>query len=314
MDALIDVRGLTKRFGSRTAVEDVSFTAHRGDVLGFLGPNAAGKSSTMRMVTGFLPPTAGRVTVCGFDVLRDPIEVKRRVGYVPEGAPLYNDMTPRSLLHFVAEVRGISGSAKRHRIDDTVDKVALGDVLHQPIETLSKGYRRRVALALAIVHDPEVLILDEPTDGLDPNQRHEVHALLREMARDKVIVLSTHNLEEVETVCTRVIIIARGRVVVDEPIEVLRSRAEQHRAVALTVRAGQLSEARRLLAAIPGLARLDAANESNGRVKLSLLAVAGEDIFAKVQVVCRDNALTDDELHVEPGQLEHVFRHITAGS
>ena len=314
MDVLIDVKGLTKRYGSRTAVDNVSFTVQRGDVLGFLGPNAAGKSSTMRMVTGFLPPTAGSATVCGFDVLRDPVEVKRRVGYVPEGAPLYNDMTPRSLLHFVAEVRGISGAAKRRQIDDTVQKVALGGVLHQPIETLSKGYKRRVALGLAILHDPEVLILDEPTDGLDPNQRHEVHALLREMGRDKATVLSTHNLEEVETVCTCAIIIARGRVVVDEPIEALRARSEQHRTVALTVSASQLSEARRLLEAIPGVERLDAANESNGRVKITLVPVAGEDIFGKVQTVCHDNALTDGEAHVEPGRLEHVFRHVTAGS
>ncbi|WP_199229499.1 ATP-binding cassette domain-containing protein [Azospirillum sp. TSO22-1] len=210
--AMILIENLVKRFGAFAAVDGIGFAVERGTVLGFLGPNGAGKSTTMKMITGFLPPTSGRVRVCGHDVQAEPLAVKRRIGYLPEGAPTYPDMTPLAFLEFVARVRGLKGRAA---IDRAVGRTDLGAVLHQPIDTLSKGYRRRVGLAQAILHDPDVLILDEPTDGLDPNQKHEVRRLIRAMAADKAIILSTHILEEVEAVCTRALIIGRGKVLAE---------------------------------------------------------------------------------------------------
>ena len=223
---LLEVHNLTKKFGPLTAVDDVSFTVAQGEVVGFLGPNGAGKSTTMRMIAGYLAPTAGRVQVCGHDVVERPIEIKTCIGYLPEGAPLYGDMTAKALLNFVAEIRGFRGAERRRRIDDVVAKVNLEEALYQPIETLSKGFKRRVGLAQAILHDPELLVLDEPTDGLDPNQKHEVRELLRSMAADKAIIISTHILEEVDAVCTRAMIIARGRLLIDGTPEELRARAE----------------------------------------------------------------------------------------
>lgn len=205
MSTMLEIRGLTKRFGPFTAVDDIGFSVDSGEVLGFLGPNGAGKSTTMKMVTGFLPPTAGTAIVCGNDVTRDPIAVKRHIGYLPEGAPLYDDMTPAGLLSFNAEIRGLSGTARRDAIDSAVDRLQLDEVYNQQIGTLSKGFKRRVGLAQAILHDPDVLILDEPTDGLDPNQKHQVRELIARMSTDKAIVISTHILEEVDAVCTRAI-------------------------------------------------------------------------------------------------------------
>jgi ABC-2 type transport system ATP-binding protein len=215
MSAMIEIRGLTKHFGPLKAVNGVTFDVAQGEVLGFLGPNGAGKSTTMKMVTGFLSPTSGTMRVAGHDVLEDPVAAKSAIGYLPEGAPAYPDMTPIAFLRFVAEIRGLRGAAGEQRIAEVVRRVHLEGVLRQPIETLSKGFKRRVGLAQAILHDPAVLIMDEPTDGLDPNQKHEVRSLIREMGRSKAIVLSTHILEEVEAVCTRAIIITQGRIVFD---------------------------------------------------------------------------------------------------
>jgi ABC-2 type transport system ATP-binding protein len=232
-DSLIELRQLTKRFGPVNggilAVDRVSFSVAPGEVLGFLGPNGAGKSTTMKMITGFLTPTGGTAIVAGHDVTAEPIAAKEQIGYLPEGAPGYPDMTPASFLEFCAQVRGLTGPAKQTAIDLAVKRTNLEGVLRQPIETLSKGFKRRVGLAQAILHDPRVLILDEPTDGLDPNQKHEVRNLIREMARAegdkrKAIVLSTHILEEVEAVCTRAIIIAGGRVVADASPKELAKR------------------------------------------------------------------------------------------
>ncbi|MBL8671506.1 MAG: ABC transporter ATP-binding protein, partial [Alphaproteobacteria bacterium] len=215
MTAMIEIDGLVKHFGQIRAVDGVSFQVARGEVLGFLGPNGAGKSTTMKMATGFLTPTAGKARICGFDVEEKPIEAKARLGYLPEGAPLYPDMNAGAFLDFIADIRGLSGDKRRARLDHAVRSANLADVLDQPIDTLSKGFKRRVGLAQAILHDPEVLVLDEPTDGLDPNQKHEVRALIASMARDKAIVISTHILEEVQAICSRCIIIARGKVVAD---------------------------------------------------------------------------------------------------
>lgn len=211
----INVKSLDKRFGPIHAVRNVSFSVSRGEVLGFLGPNGAGKSTTMKMITGFLEPSGGTVEVCGADVLTDPIGVKRKIGYLPEGAPCYGEMTVLNFLHFIAEIRGLKGDAKQQRINDAIEKINLGSVMHQTIETLSKGFKRRVGVAQAILHDPEVLIMDEPTDGLDPNQKHEVRELITAMSTEKAIVISTHIMEEVDAVCSRAIIIASGQLLFD---------------------------------------------------------------------------------------------------
>jgi ABC-2 type transport system ATP-binding protein len=210
---MIRIENLLKAFGAKRAVDGVSFAVERGEVLGFLGPNGAGKSTTMRMITGFIPPSSGRVQVGGHDVTEAPLAVKRLIGYLPEAAPSYPDMTVHGFLAFAAEMRGLSGDARKRAIGRVADLCFLGSVLHQSIDTLSKGYRHRTCLAQALIHDPEVLILDEPTDGLDPNQKHEVRNVIRELGRTKAIIFSTHILEEVDAVCTRAIIIDRGRIV-----------------------------------------------------------------------------------------------------
>ncbi len=225
----VEISHLRKDFGRFTAVADLSFTVKQGEVLGFLGPNGAGKSTTMKMITGFLTPTAGTAKICGFDILSQPIEAKKKIGYLPEGAPAYPDMNPEDFLNFIAEIRGLRGNIKRKRVREVIEKVNLGNVAHQSIDTLSKGYKRRVGLAQAILHDPDVLILDEPTDGLDPNQKHEVRTLIKNMAKEKVIILSTHILEEVDAVCTRAIIIANGKIVADGTPEQLEAKSPQKR-------------------------------------------------------------------------------------
>ncbi len=226
---MIEVQGLTKEYGRFRAVDDLSFRVSPGEVLGFLGPNGAGKTTTMRIVAGFLPATSGRVLVCGCDIETQSVEAKRRIGYLPEGAPSYPEMTPRSFLEFIAEARGLSTTARRARLDEVFALLHLERVLEQSIETLSKGYRRRVGLAQAILHDPEVLILDEPTDGLDPNQKHEVRELIGRMAASKIIVISTHLLEEVEAVCNRAIIIAQGKILADDTPQGLAARSPSGR-------------------------------------------------------------------------------------
>ena len=219
--ALIEIERLTKRFGAFTAVDDVSFAVGKGEVLGFLGPNGAGKSTTMRMLAGFVAPTAGTARICGADIVARPVEAKRHLGFLPEGAPTYPEMTVAGFLDFAARIRGFRGAGADERVARAMLLTQLEGVRLQPIETLSKGFKRRVGLAQALLHDPPVLVLDEPTDGLDPNQKHEVRELIRRMAPEKAIVISTHILEEVGAVCTRAIIIARGRVVVDAPPSVL---------------------------------------------------------------------------------------------
>ena len=226
---MIEIRHLTKRFGPITAVDDISFSVGRGEVLGFLGPNGAGKSTTMKIITGFLAPTSGTVRVCGHDVQAQPLAAKACMGYLPEGAPSYGEMSVRAFLEFISDVRGLTGDHRRARLDDVIARLGLASVLEQVIETLSKGYKRRVGLAQALVHDPQVLILDEPTDGLDPNQKHEVRGLISAMSKDKIIVISTHILEEVDAVCNRAIIIAAGRILADETPKALAKRAPSGR-------------------------------------------------------------------------------------
>ena len=226
---MIRTEHLSKRYNSLTAVDDVSFEVKPGEVLGFLGPNGAGKTTTMRMLAGFVTPTGGKASICGHDVETDALAAKSCLGYLPEGAPLYGEMSVLSFLNFIADLRQLQGARRKERLDYVIDRLQLQSVLGQSIETLSKGFRRRVGLAQAVIHDPPVMILDEPTDGLDPNQKHEVRGLINAISRDKIIVISTHILEEVDAVCTRAIIIAKGRVVADETPQQLKARAESGR-------------------------------------------------------------------------------------
>ncbi|MBO1075304.1 ABC transporter ATP-binding protein [Roseomonas marmotae] len=223
MSALIEIDRLSKRFGAFTAVDDVSFQVAKGEVLGFLGPNGAGKSTTMKMLAGFVTPSSGTARICGEDVVDRPVPAKRHLGYLPEGAPTYPEMTVLGFLGFVARLRGYRGSEARDRVAHAMRLTTLEGVRLQPIETLSKGFKRRVGLAQSLLHDPPVLVLDEPTDGLDPNQKHEVRKLIAQMAPEKAIIISTHILEEVSAICTRAIVIARGRVLADaRPVELAR--------------------------------------------------------------------------------------------
>lgn len=219
---MISIKELRRSFGSIVAVDGVSFDVQKGEVLGFLGPNGAGKSTVMRMLACFLRPDSGTATVCGYDILKNPLDVKKSIGYLAENVPAYNEMTVGGLLNFVCDARQISGNDRKRALDRVVPMCAIESVYHQAIETLSKGYRRRVGLAQALIHDPQVLILDEPTDGLDPNQKHEVRQLINKMAKDKCIIVSTHILEEVEAICGRTVIIAKGRIIVDSTPEKLR--------------------------------------------------------------------------------------------
>ncbi len=306
---MIELDRLTKHFGVIRAVNEVSFRIGRGEVLGFLGPNGAGKSTTMKVLAGFLTPTSGTARVCGFDVERQPIAAKRRLGYLPEGAPAYPDMTPAGFLEFIAGIRGFSGAERRRRIAAAVEHTALGGVLHQPIDTLSKGFKRRVGLAQALLHDPDVLILDEPTDGLDPNQKHEVRTLIQRMAPNKAIIVSTHILEEVEAVCTRAIIIARGRVVADgTPVELV-ARDPDHNAVVLIIDQAQVEAARSRLASLPGVTAVtDSADGAPGRIRLVVRAGAAAP---QVMAWARSEPWGVTDVRVERGRLDQVFRTIT---
>lgn len=232
---LVSAKDVRKRFGETVAVDDISMDVERGEVVGFLGPNGAGKSTTMKMITGFLEPDAGRATICGHDVWADPVAAKARLGYLPEGAPAYGDMPVADFLTFCGKMRGLRGAKLNDRLAEMVERVRLAEVWARPVEALSKGYRRRVGIAQALIHDPDVLILDEPTDGLDPNQKHEMRELIRTIAPNKSIIVSTHILEEVEAICTRAVIIAKGRVVADATPHDLLERAAEGRAIRVTI-------------------------------------------------------------------------------
>jgi ABC-2 type transport system ATP-binding protein len=314
MDQLLAIEGLVKRFGPITAVDGVSFSVARGEVLGFLGPNGAGKSTTMRMVTGYLPPDAGRVEVCGIDLAKDPIEVRRRIGYLPEGAPAYGDMTPAALLDFVATLRRFPTLERHSRLESVTARLELDEVLQQPIETLSKGFKRRVGLAVALLHDPEVLILDEPTDGLDPNQKHQVRTLLAEMAKDKAIIISTHILEEVDALCTRAIVIAHGRIVADARPAELEARSSYPNAVTLRLPADQLAPASAAIGAVAGVGRIEASDLGAGHGQLLVLSQDHAEILDPVCRAIEAAGVGVNEVYVERGRLDEVFRQLTAAA
>ena len=311
MSALIEVGSLSKEFGSIRAVDAVSFKVNRGEVLGFLGPNGAGKSTTMRMITGFLKPTLGNASICGYDLAENAIAARARLGYLPEGAPLYGDMTALEFLRFTANVRGLPTSKAVERINWAVEQLGLGPVLVQPIETLSKGFKRRVGLAQSVLHDPEVLILDEPTDGLDPNQKHEVRGLIRSMAADKAIIISTHLLEEVEAVCTRAMVISRGKVIVDCTPDALASRSRHRNAVTVCASTDSGGDLRVTLEGLAGVSVVEPAPRENISNRFTAFPKDGKSIVGEVISHLQEKGWEIEELEVDSGRLDEVFRDLT---
>ena len=299
---MIRIENLVKTFGAKRAVDGVSFSVERGEVLGFLGPNGAGKSTTMRMVTGFMPPTSGRVTIGGHDVAESPLEAKRLIGYLPENAASYPDMTVKGFLNFCAELRGLQGAKRRQAVGRVVERCFLESVLRQSIDTLSKGYKHRTCLAQALIHDPDVLIMDEPTDGLDPNQKHEVRNLIRELGRNKAIVFSTHILEEVDAACTRAIIIDRGRIVANGTPEELRAMSDLAGAVTLSAHGASAEK----------LSSLGRVEDLNGAFRIFPRdkAKAAELAQQVVELVSREGWKVEG-MYGERGELDEVFRRIT---
>lgn len=313
---MIEVNNLSKVFGPKVAVNQLSFTVEPGNVLGFLGPNGSGKSTTMRMITGYLPPSSGSVKVCGFDIVDKPIEAKAKIGYLPESAPSYSDMTVLSFLNFSAELRGLSGMAKKAAVRRVVEMTFIESVLGQDIDTLSKGYKHRTCLAQSLIHDPEVLILDEPTDGLDPNQKHEVQQLIKRMGETKTIIFSTHILEEVEAVCSRAIIIDRGNIVANGTPAELKSSAELAGSVLMTLRreGADAQALQRQVAARPGVLRSDIVVADGARLVLRAMPdrgrLQGSLSGPLAEWAVRENLGLED-IRVEEGRLDDVFRALT---
>jgi ABC-2 type transport system ATP-binding protein len=311
---MIKVENLKKAFGTKFAVNGLSFSVERGEVLGFLGPNGAGKSTTMRMITGFIPPTDGTITVGGFDMVENPIPGKRLIGYLPENAPAYSDMTVQGFLGFAAELRGLSGDAKKKAVGRAVDMCFLDSVLHQSVDTLSKGYRHRTSLAQSLLHDPDILILDEPTDGLDPNQKHEIRTLIRRMGETKVIIFSTHILEEVEAVCSRAIIIDRGQIVANGTPRELKARSENAGAVTISLLGTPAADVTSKLNSLSAVKEVKLLSEDNGRTVLRCLPSKDQvsGVFSRaVAELAQREGWRLEELRVEEGKLDDVFRAIT---
>jgi ABC-2 type transport system ATP-binding protein len=312
---MIKVENITKAFGPKVAVNNVTFTVERGEVLGFLGPNGAGKSTTMRMITGFIPPTDGKVSVGGHDVVDDPIGAKKHIGYLPEAAPVYVDMTVKSFLTFCAELSGMRGDALKRAVNKAVELCFLEPVLYQSVDTLSKGYRHRTCLAQAIVHDPPVLVMDEPTDGLDPNQKHEIRTLIRRMGENKAIIFSTHILEEVEAVCSRAIIIDRGVIVAAGTPEELKRRSELGGAIRITIRGIAAPQFADRLSALPQVSRVAVLDGKNGEATVRVYPqdgigkdLNGEFVRGLLEASSCWQVL---DVRTEEGRLDEVFRKLT---
>ena len=308
---MIKVQNLVKVFGTKHAVDGVSFSVERGEVLGFLGPNGAGKSTTMRMITGFIPPSSGTITVGGFDVVDQAIPARRLIGYLPENAPAYTDMTVNGFLNFAAEIRGLRGDARKRAVNRVVDMCFLEPVLHQSVETLSKGFRHRTCFAQSIIHDPEVLVLDEPTDGLDPNQKHEVRGLIRKMGEKKAIIFSTHSLEEVDAVCSRAIIIDRGRIVANGTPHELRQKSDWAGAVTLRVTGINSSMLNQKLSQLPVVKRTSVLREDATSVTVRVFPKSAVNGSLASNIADAAQGWHIEELHTEEGRLDEVFRSIT---
>jgi ABC-2 type transport system ATP-binding protein len=306
---MIETERLTKRYGTALAVDEVSFTVSPGEVLGFLGPNGAGKTTTMRMIAGFIAPSAGRVRVCGHDIAAEPVQAKSCIGYLPEGAPGYGEMSVRAFLEFIADLRALPAARRSDRLATVIDQLALKSVLDQTIETLSKGFRRRVGLAQALLHDPPVLILDEPTDGLDPNQKHDVRKLINDLGKDKLVIVSTHILEEVHAVCTRAIVIAAGKILADATPRALEARSRYYHAV--TLRFDVVADFAAALQALHTLAGVNSIESDAREMTITALPKGGAEILGDIRKLVSDSAWRVSELHLEAGRLDEVFRSIT---
>jgi ABC-2 type transport system ATP-binding protein len=310
---MVEVTGLHKHFGNKVAVDGVSFTVKKGEVLGFLGPNGAGKSTTLRMVTGYFPPTQGTVSIDGANIERNEIDAKAKIGYLPEAAPLYSDMTVEGFLRFAGEMRGIPTADLDTAVDKAIKTTFLEPVRHQSVDTLSKGYRHRTCFAQSIIHDPEVLILDEPTDGLDPNQKHEVRQLISRMGKEKAILFSTHILEEVEAACTRAIIIDRGQVIADGTPDELKARSANAGSVRLKANGLAGSGIQAELEKLPAAREVQVITSNDDGIEARILPAKGNSgqLGRQVSGVCQDKNLSVEELHVEEGRLDELFREIT---
>ena len=311
MAVLVEASDLHKRFGEIVAVDGISLEVKAGEVLGFLGPNGAGKSTTMKMITGFLEPDTGSARIAGLDVFEHPRAARSKLGYLPEGAPCYGEMTARAFLTFIAEIRGFDRDEAKRRVSAAVEKTELAGVLEQRIETLSKGFKRRVAIAQAILHDPQVLIMDEPTDGLDPNQKHHVRKLITDMAADKAIIVSTHILEEVEAVCSRAVIINRGRIVADGTAEDLMGRLPYHNAISVRVPSSRAEAVSNALSEFAAIERVETVGTTNGRVQLRAHPRKGAPAADELATLIRNRLIEVEEVAVERGNLDEVFRQIT---
>ena len=303
---MIETHQLTRCYGQLTAVDALSIRVEPGQVLGLLGPNGAGKSTAMRMIAGFLVPTSGWARVCGHDVVRDPLQAKRALGYLPEGAPSYGEMTVGEFMRFIVRMRGLPTDVGYRRFDEVVQRLQLEDVLRTGIDSLSKGLRRRVGLAQAILHDPPVLMLDEPTDGLDPNQKHAVRQLIDVMARDRTILVSTHLLEEVHALCNRVVIIADGKLLADATPAELEQRSRYHGAVSFSAPGGGMAQ--EMLGRLPQVAGIEI-DPLDGRI--TAFPKPGERILEPVERLLREQGLEVSEIQLERGRLDEVFRQIT---
>jgi len=307
---MIKVENLKKHFGAKQAVDGIFFTVERGEVLGFLGPNGAGKSTTMRIITGFIPPTSGAVTVGGFDLLEDPIPAKKLIGYLPENAPAYTDMTVLGFLNFTAEIRGLRGEARARAVRRAVEMCFLESVLHQSVDTLSKGYRHRTCFAQSIIHDPDILVLDEPTDGLDPNQKHEVRQLIRKMGERKAIIFSTHILEEVDAVCSRAVIIDRGKIVANGTPEALRRKSDWAGAVTLRLSGVSVAEAQNKLTGLRAAKKVTVEPAGHHVTVTVFPRMVGDGDLTR-EVMEATNGWRVEGLRTEEGRLDEVFRSIT---
>ncbi|MGD8367363.1 MAG: ATP-binding cassette domain-containing protein [Desulfobacterales bacterium] len=311
---MIEVKQLTKLFGTRKAVDAVSFTVNKGEILGFMGPNGAGKSTTMRMLTGYLSPSSGTAVVGGCDIVENPLAAQKKMGYLPENAPVYREMTVSGFLDFISEIRGFAGHEKRNTVAAIIERCFLAEVRSQPIGTLSKGYKQRVCFAQSILHDPEYLILDEPTDGLDPNQKHEVRQMIREMSAQKGIILSTHILDEVDAVCTRVIIIDRGKVVADDTPDGLRARSSYHGAVSVAFEGDWPEKLVEVLGGMAEVGDLQVVGETGARRLRIFPKHPGQPIAEAVLSTAVQNGASVASFYVEQGRLDEVFRSITTGA
>ena len=309
---MIEVKNLSKSFGPNKAVDHISFRVQKGEILGFLGPNGAGKSTSMRMITGFVPPSGGTAVIGGHDIQREPVEARKKIGYLPENAPVYPDMTVYGYLDFCAQIRGFSGGNRKKRVMETIEKCFLAGVEHQTVSTLSKGFKQRVCFAQSILHDPEYLILDEPTDGLDPNQKHEVRLMIRKMSAEKAIVLSTHILDEVDAVCSRAIIIAKGAIVADDTPENLRARSSVHGAISITMGPADAEAFMACALAVQGIRDVKVIESSETALKARVFPEDSDALVAE-QLMSTLSAKNFEvqSLFVEQGRLDEVFRAIT---